>query len=1147
MSTPDVSVVSVGVLGPLRVAGATAAAETVSPAGPRAKTLVVALTLAGSDGVTSARLIDDLWGDEPPVSAKAALQTLISRLRQSVAPGVIVSTPTGYRLGDPRASDLQVARSLLTTARIRPGADPATLTSLTGEALRLWRGAPGSDLEPGPVSDELTRVAAALRADLLRVAAAARCDLGDTVGALEALDELAADAVGLEHEDLVVLRMRILSGSGRRTEALQVFASYRERLADELGTGPSNALVALNAELLATEDDPLHDGRAQRGPGEPATSVAQPPRRGAHIALGLRSAPNELLGRSSDVDRIEALLEHARLVTILGPGGLGKTRLAQEVAHRAAGQWPRVAVVELAGVRDGEDVLLAVASALGVREVSAPRIRLSDPGVGPVKDRLVAVLAEMSTLLVLDNCEHVVDAAAGLVSELLAETSELRVVATSRSPLAIGAETVHPLGSLRSDGAAVSLFEQRARAARPGVLLPRDVVVRLCDRLDGLPLAIELAAARVRSLSVDEIERRLGNRFALLTSGDRSAPERHRTITAVIDWSWNLLGDDERVLLRRLSRFPDGFSADAAELLGAAPGASAGRPNDRVVLSPGDIGLEPMAVADALDGLVRQSLLGAADEPGTGRLRYRMLETVREFGDLRLAEAAEEELVSNGMFAWAEAFSRLIRSSLDGADQVRSFALMAAEQDDLVFVLRQALAEERRGVVATTFAALGYYWSLAGSHAEVQAFAPEVIRVLRSAPVEARYRDPEILCASIAGSLLAFGDRRSGLLAVARLRSLRASGPAQDPRLDALSGLFLATVVDPPAFRRRLKEALASGDDVIVELATAIDGQTAENEGRVGDAFRLALRAHQSAVANGHVWTIGTTASSLAELASQSADPEAALGWSNVAREALESLGAAGDLQEVAFRRAMAELSLGRYDAARRYFEGVLVDEENQGEDPGGSRLMSRVGLAEVALAEGQADEGIRLYDEALAIFRGEQSRSRSPLALLVAAAALAAHVRGGAAFGGGMPTSASAPSRAPSLANRLRTRLLATHRLSGAFEDVPIAGAAVFALGVWILGSSSGSSSGTASSSSSEPAGGHWPTSLGLRLLSLAETMQGRQEVPSLVRADAVAGVRDRFGAETVEAARALAALLTPSEAYAEALELLVDRRLRV
>jgi predicted ATPase len=261
-------------------------------------------------------------------------------------------------------------------------------------------------------------------------------------------------------------------------------------------------------------------------------------------------------------------------------------------------------------------------------------------------------------------------------------------------------------------------------------VLQREVVARLCDRLDGLPLAIELAAARARSLSVEEIERRLGDRFALLTGGERTAPERHRTLLAVIDWSWNLLDGSQQALLRRLSVFPDGFSAEAAEAMRAGAGAGSDQHDGTDVLDGTDI-LHGTDILDDLDALVAQSLVTVTEDPDTGILRYRMLETVREFGDRELERAGEAALARAGMDTWAREFARSALAGMHGPALVPTFARVTAEQDNLLAVLRSALDGGRSGVAAHVYAVLAYYWSLRSAHSEVLAFGGPVMAALR--------------------------------------------------------------------------------------------------------------------------------------------------------------------------------------------------------------------------------------------------------------------------------------------------------------------------------------------------------------------------------------------------------------------------------
>ena len=320
------------------------------------------------------------------------------------------------------------------------------------------------------------------------------------------------------------------------------------------------------------------------------------------------------------------LLRSSRVTSIIGPGGLGKTRLAQAVSRQA--EQPTVHFVALAGLTADGDVAGEVASAVGAGESRrSPVGQLPRPT--DLLGGIVAALGPGPALLVLDNCEHVLDGAAALAGALVSMTQDLRVLTTSRAPLGLSSESVYLLPEL-SLPTAVELFTQRARAARPGAELPGDLVEEVCRHLDGLPLAVELAAARVRVLSVAEIARRLEDRFGLLRGGPRDAPQRHQTLHAVVGWSWNLLQPAGRAAMRALSIFPAGFTTDAA----------------RWVLDDAD----PAGAPGVLEDLVGQSLLQVADTP-TG-LRFRMLETVREFSAAEREAAVETERAVGGFLAW---------------------------------------------------------------------------------------------------------------------------------------------------------------------------------------------------------------------------------------------------------------------------------------------------------------------------------------------------------------------------------------------------------------------------------------------------------------------------------------------------------------
>lgn len=1107
MSAAAPSSLRVAVLGPVLVLGPSGEG-LVEPPGSRGKTLVATLALASGSSVSAPRLIDELWGDTPPRAGKAALQTLVSRLRQACADDVIVSTPVGYALGDAGASDFGLASTGLVDAQQLLPRDARAAERIAGDALALWRGEPGADLPRSEAADELTASAERLRTGLLRVRARARFDADDHAGALTDLDALGDTA--LRDETLVGLRLRALEAAGRRTEALRVFADHRERLADELGADPSPDLVRLHADLLR----------------EPA-----PPETRSRLTVGLRTAPNLLIGRDADVSRIGDLLGETRLVTILGPGGLGKTRLAQEVARQQSQTFPGVVVVELAGVRAGDDVTLALATTLGIREARVGRVRLGEPGVAAdVRELILLALDERPTLLVVDNCEHVIDAAASWVADILASTENVRVLATSRSPLAIGAERVYPLESLASapagaeEGAAVVLFRERAQAARPGVVLPRDTVARLCTRLDGLPLAIELAAARVRSMSVDEIERRLENRFALLTGGDRSAPERHRTLTAVIDWSWNLLGDRERVLLRRLSRFPDGFGPEAAQTVGAAGASVLGGGHDISTGAP-----EDGDVADALDGLVTQSLVSVADDPATGASRYRMLETVREFGDRELLAAGEVDLVERAMSRWAEAFCAEAAARLDGPDQVSAFEALALEQDNLTTILRAALRADRPDVSVSLFAALGYSWSLRGNQSDVISFGAAVLDGVRGyEPDDAHVLATALTLAMAGGTALFSGNTRVSHPALSALRKLRASRRLEPARTLVMVDILLSAIQGPEVLRAQLPSIVSSPDSSIAEIGLILSAQLAENRGLLAEARSLAERAHRSAGVTGNVWASASAAGFLAQLGVQSAAPEEALLWAVRAREGLEAIGARGDLHELDRRIAAAEIATGRFDRGRRLFEAILSGEEEvPAFDRDDVRLQAACGLAEIDQLEGRERESLERYDLAVAELRadpGAWAIRRWPQLIVAASAAVAAH-----AVREAEPASAA---ETDALATSLRVRVIALHRVRAAFEDTPVAGAAAFAIGAWLL----------------------WPArhatvevrDIGLRLVLLAESLGSRQDVGPLETASFIAGLGARFGAARVAEVRSELKAASADQRLETVHELLALREMR-
>ncbi|MFH9088270.1 BTAD domain-containing putative transcriptional regulator [Streptomyces sp. NPDC017673] len=562
-----------GILGPVEIR--TDDGTPLDPGGPRPRALLTLLLLDAGRAVSVERLLDGLYGVEPPAGATGALQSQISRLRRRLAPHAGVdAVPAGYALAvDPDAVDVHRFARLAAEGRTALTAgDHSRAAALLRDALALWRGPALPDL-PDAHADRA-------RLEELRLAVVqdrieAELELG---GGPELVPELRALLRERPlDERLYGQLMRALHAAGRSAEALAVFEEARRGLADELGADPSPALSALHLQLL-------RDGT--RTPARPR----------------LPAQLTRFVGREGELARIDRALTDSRLVTLTGPGGVGKTRLALEAARARTGTPPPsarpadatdVCLVELAPLTDGARIPYAVLAALGVRD------GFRSPATDAL-DRLLAALADREVLLVLDNCEHLVEAAARTTALLLGACPGVRVLATGRESLGITGEVLVPVPPLPEEPA-VRLLLDRARAVRPD-FDGHARVAEICRALDGLPLAIELAAARLRTLSVDELADRLHDRFRVLARGDRAKAPRHRTLRAVVEWSWELLDSAERDLASRLTVFAGGATLDAVAAVCGVPYPE-----------------------DPLASLVEKSFLEVSDG------RYRMLETIRAF------------------------------------------------------------------------------------------------------------------------------------------------------------------------------------------------------------------------------------------------------------------------------------------------------------------------------------------------------------------------------------------------------------------------------------------------------------------------------------------------------------------------------------
>ncbi|MBI5087603.1 MAG: winged helix-turn-helix domain-containing protein, partial [Actinobacteria bacterium] len=527
--------------------------------GGRQRALLSLLALRPGACVPAERLIDDLWGDRPPQQPAGALQVVVFKLRRIIGADRVTTQPSGYTLEIPTlAVDAHRFEHLARAARdaLSAGRAEAAVSHLD-DALALWRDTPLSDVRDAP-----TAASAAVRWETLRTTA--HEDRFEALLATGRDAELIADieaaiAGAPYSERLRAHQMIALYRSGRQADALRAFAETRRVLADDLGIEPGAELRRL--ELAILNQDPGLD-RPSADAGAPPLVVAPTPAKPRRS--NLRKPMTAFFGRARDLDGVTDLLSTQRLVTLVGAGGAGKTRLAIEIADRQGGRHPDgVWFVALDRLATGGDVAAAVASGLGLSTADAAGQR--DLGATTLLDRLSDAVSERELLVVLDNCEHVIDAAAHVAVELLAAAPGLRVLATSREALRVPGEVVWAVPPLELPDA-MQLFVDRAQATVSNAPVEVDpTVAELCRRLDGMPLAIELTAARTNAFTLTQLVERLDDRFRLLTGGARTSLPRQQTLRAVTDWSYDLLFDDERMVFERLSVFSGSCTLEAAE------------------------------------------------------------------------------------------------------------------------------------------------------------------------------------------------------------------------------------------------------------------------------------------------------------------------------------------------------------------------------------------------------------------------------------------------------------------------------------------------------------------------------------------------------------------------------------------------------
>ncbi|MCW0213331.1 MAG: winged helix-turn-helix domain-containing protein, partial [Pseudonocardia sp.] len=842
--------------------------DDLAPNGLRVRGLLARLALDPGRPVTADTLVDALWGDEPPDGAGNALQSLVSRLRRALGPDLVTTVGGGYLLRVP-PDDVDALRFTRLTG-FSATADPQAARGLLTEALGLWRGPALADVRRLPFADAAAERLAEQRAVAVERLAAVSLDIGSPGDGLDALTSLLAEQPLRESAAAVLARS--LHAVGRQADALAVLDRTGARLVEELGVDPGPELRRTRIDVLRTQ---------------PSLPTAKPARPAAGGAL------TSFVGRREDVPRVRELLGSARLVTLIGPGGAGKTRLAREAFGDAV-------LAELAPLTGGDQLPATLLGAVGGPEMVV-RTQDENRDTATTTERLVATLGSRDVLLILDNCEHVIDAVATLAETLLAACPRLRVLATSREPLAVPGEVLHPVSAL-AVADAVRLFTDRAVAVAPGFTPDADAVAaiaEICRRLDGQPLPIELAAARLRTLTPREILTRLDDRFRLLTTGARTALPRHQTLRAVVDWSWDLLGESERIVTRRLAVFAGGATAEAAERVCSGAGGPASE-----------------EVFEILASLVDKSLVVAAPQPDGAPTRYRMLETIREYAGERLGASGERDALVAAHAAWVLDLVEAAEPELRGADQLPWLARLRAEAGNVTGALRRAVAEGDAPVAYRLVAGASWSWVISGLVLEATHWAREVAALpADGVPPGARALTLAYLAISSIGEGDVAGATRLLDEATALVHVLAVGPDELHPLLRLLEPVSTAFVKQDVSLVERVAEE--ARDPWLRATALEIRSMILENDGQIERQRELVRAAHALYRRIGDRFGLGMTLTSLGELEEVTGNPEAAAAAYDEAITLATELGNTDDLPQFMVRRAQLAARAGDAGRAR--------------------------------------------------------------------------------------------------------------------------------------------------------------------------------------------------------------------------------------